>query len=60
MVKIMDEKTIFALAMECILAGVLIASWSFGKDGVIATAIFGLMGVIAGTILGFKFGTVEK
>ena len=56
----MDEKTIFALAMEFILAGVLIASWSFGKDGVIATAIFGLMGVIAGTILGFKFGTVDK
>ena len=42
--------------MEFILAGALIASWSFGKDGVIATAIFGLMGVIAGTILGFKFG----
>lgn len=52
----MDEKTVFALAMELILAGVLIASWCFNKDGVISTAIFGLMGVIAGAIMGFKFG----
>lgn len=53
----MDSKTAFALAIELMLGGVLIASWYFGKDGVIATAIFGLMGVISGSILGFKFGT---
>jgi len=51
----MDEKTLFALGMELMLGGVLIASWYFNKDGVISTAIFGLMGVIGGTILGFKF-----
>lgn len=52
----MNEKVMFALAMECILGGVLVCSWFFGKDGVITTAIIGLMGMVAGTILGFKFG----
>ena len=57
--EIMDEKTVFALATNLMLGGVLIASWSFGKDGVISTAIFGLIGVVSGTILGFKFGKAE-
>jgi hypothetical protein len=52
----MDQKILFALAMELILSGVLISSWYFGKDGIITTAIIGLMGMIAGTMLGFKFG----
>lgn len=56
MVKKMDEKTLFALAIELMLSVILVCSWVLGKDGVISTAIFGLMGVIAGTILGFKFG----
>jgi len=55
----MNEKIIFALAMELMLGGVLICSWYFGKNGVITTAIIGLMGMIAGTILGFKFSEVK-
>lgn len=53
----MDQKIVFAIAMELMLSGVLICSWYFGKDGIITTAIIGLMGMVAGTILGFKFGT---
>jgi len=51
-----DNKTSFAMLALILLSAVLIASWFFGKDGVISTAIFGLFGVIAGSILGFKFG----
>ena len=52
----MDSKTVFAAAICLMLSGILIASWQFGKDGVITTAILSLIGVISGSILGFKFG----
>ena len=55
----MDDKTLYALAVNLILGGILISSWAFGKDGTITTAIIGLIGLISGTILGFKFGKVE-
>jgi len=55
----MDSKTLFALATNLMLGGVLIASWSFGKDGMISTAIFGLIGAVTGTILGFKIAKGE-
>ena len=57
--KIMDGKTAFAMATNLMLGGVLIASWAYGKDGVISTAIFGLIGATTGTILGFKLAKVE-
>lgn len=55
----MDSKTAFALATNLMLGGVLIASWAYGKDGVISTAIFGLIGATTGTILGFKLAVKE-
>ena len=54
-----DIKTVFAFGMECVLGGILIASWSFGKDGIISTAIFAMMGTIAGSVLGFHFGSAS-
>lgn len=55
----MDSKTMFALATNLMLGGVLIASWAYNKDGVISTAIFGLIGMVSGTIIGFKFAKSE-
>lgn len=55
----MDSKTVFALAICLMLGGVLIAAWTFGKDGAITTAVFGLIGIISGSILGFKFGETK-
>lgn len=52
--EIMDSKTAFALATNLMLGGILIASWAYGKNGVISTAIIGLFGAVTGTILGFK------
>ena len=59
MEKIMDDKTLFALAVECIIAGVLIASWALHIDGAVTTAFVAILGMIPATILGFKFGKNE-
>ena len=55
----MDSKIVFAMGTNLILATALIASWQYGKDGMISTAIFGLIGAVTGTILGFKLAKVE-
>jgi hypothetical protein len=50
----MDGKTLYSLATNAILGGVLIASWALGKDGTVTAALIGLIGMSTGAILGFK------
>jgi hypothetical protein len=52
----MDGKMLYSIGTNAILAGVLIASWCLGKDGVVTTALIGLIGANTGAIIGFKIG----
>lgn len=56
----MDSKIMYGIATNCILGGILISSWYFGKNGIVTTAIIGLIGTISGVILGFKFALNSK
>lgn len=52
----MDSKTLFAMATNLMLGGILCISWHYGINGTVTTAIIGMIGLITGSILGFKFG----